>query len=58
MDLDLSTAVLAVHVLVGAVFVGLGIQNLVVGREIGLVLNGVLGLAIVGMGVGISRLID
>ncbi|SEN20372.1 hypothetical protein SAMN05216388_100247 [Halorientalis persicus] len=58
MDFDLSTAVLALHVLVGTVFVGLGVQNFVNGRQIGLVLNGLLGLLIVGMGVGVSRLVD
>jgi hypothetical protein len=58
MDVDLSTAVLALHVLVGMVFVGLGIQNFLNGRELGLVLNGLLGLLIIGMGVGIQQLLD
>jgi amino acid transporter len=47
MDFDLQTAVLALHVLVGMLFVGLGVQNFMGGRELGLVLNGLLGLLIV-----------
>ncbi|WP_193767663.1 hypothetical protein [Halorientalis pallida] len=58
MDFDLQKAVLGLHVLVGMVFVGLGVQNFVSGRQIGLVLNGLLGLLIIGMGVGVSRLVD
>ncbi|MFB6085057.1 MAG: hypothetical protein ABEJ94_12520 [Halorientalis sp.] len=58
MDFDLGNAVLALHVLIGMVFVGLGVQNFVGGRPLGLVLNGLLGLLIVGMGVGVSRLVD
>jgi hypothetical protein len=58
MDFDLQTAVLALHVLVAMLFVGLGVQNFMGGRELGLVLNGLLGLLIVGMGVGVSRLLD
>ncbi|SDG22075.1 hypothetical protein [Halorientalis regularis] len=58
MDFDLQKAVLALHVLVGMVFVGLGVQNFVSGRRVGLVLNGLIGLLIIGMGVGVSRLVD
>ena len=58
MDVDLPEILLAVHVLVGMVFVGLGIQNFVGGRQVGLVLNALLGLLIIGMGVGIQQLLD
>ncbi len=58
MDFDLGKVVLALHVLIGMLFVGLGVQNFVNGRQIGLVLNGLLGLLIIGMGAGISQLVD
>ncbi|MFD1587060.1 hypothetical protein ACFR9U_08690 [Halorientalis brevis] len=57
MDFDLSTGLLALHVFVGALFIGLGVQNLLAGRPLGLVLQGFMGVLIIGLGVGASRLV-
>ena len=57
MDFDLATAVLVLHVVVGTLFIGLGVQNLLAGRPLGLVLQGLMGVLIIGMGVGASRLV-
>lgn len=51
------TAVLALHVLVGLLFVGLGVQNATNGRLLGLVLNGVLGVLIAGIGIAAARIL-
>jgi hypothetical protein len=57
MDFDLPTAIIAVHTLVGFVFIGLGIQYLRAGRPMGLVLQGLLGVLVIGAGVAASRIV-
>lgn len=51
------TAVLALHVLIGLVFVGLGVQNAINGRLLGLTLNSLLGVLIAGVGVAAARIL-
>ena len=57
MDVDLSTGLVIVHVIIGVVFIGLGVQNYLAGRPVGLVLQGLMGVLIIGLGVGTSRLV-
>ncbi|WP_136718136.1 hypothetical protein [Halorientalis salina] len=57
MDFDLSTALLVLHVFVGTLFIGLGVQNFTAGRPLGLALQGLMGLLIIAVGVGASRVV-
>ena len=57
MHFDLSAGVLLLHVVVGTLFIGLGVQNLLAGRPLGLVLQGFMGVLVIGLGVGVSRLV-
>jgi hypothetical protein len=52
------TAVVGLHVLVGLVFVGLGVQNAVNSRPLGLLLNGLLGVLIAGVGIAAARILS
>jgi hypothetical protein len=51
------TAVLALHLFIGLVFVGLGVQNAMNGRPLGLALNGLLGFLIATVGVAAARIL-
>lgn len=57
MAFDLPTVVLLLHVVVGVLFIGLAIQNFLAGRPVGLVLQGLFGLLIIGVGVGATRVV-
>jgi len=52
------TAVVGLHLLVGLAFVGLGVQNVLNGRALGLLLNGLLGVLIAGVGVAAARILS
>ena len=51
------TAVVGLHVLVGLLFLGLGVQNAMNGEPLGLALNGLLGVLIAGVGIAAARIL-
>jgi hypothetical protein len=58
MAFDISKMILAVHVAVGLIIIGTGLQYLLAGQPAGLAVQGLLGLLIIGAGVTASRAID
>lgn len=57
MALDTATVVLALHTLVGFLFIGLGLQNFANGRPLGLAVQGLLGVLVIGAGIAAARLV-
>ena len=54
---NVPTSVLVLHVVLSLLFFWLGLSNFVNGRPIGLVLNGLIGVLVIGVGVAAARII-
>jgi len=54
---NVPTSVLFLHVVLSLLFFWLGLNNLVNGRPIGLALNGLIGVLVVGVGVAAARIV-
>lgn len=57
MELDRATGLLTLHVVAGVVLIGLGILSFLAGRPLGLLLQGLMGVLIIGAGIAVARLI-